>query len=65
MQGNYALPLNTGSKLFGKLTKTSSEYFNRKMFAVLDEVKQMEQRYKRLDPKSMTLDPQYTWGPLG
>jgi hypothetical protein len=32
MQGDYALPLNTGSKLLGKLTKSSSEYFNKFFF---------------------------------
>jgi hypothetical protein len=58
MQGDYALPLNTGSKLLGKLTKSSSEYFKRKSFAMLDEVTHMEQQYKLLDPKSITVDPQ-------
>jgi hypothetical protein len=35
MQGDYALPLNTGSKLLGKLSKSSSEYFNRKFLQYL------------------------------
>ena len=30
MQGDYALPVNTGSKLIQKVTKASCEYFNRK-----------------------------------
>ena len=44
MQGAYALPVDTGSNLIMKLTATSSKFFNRKMWALLDTVstKEME-----------------------
>jgi hypothetical protein len=59
MQGGYALPVKTGSKLLSKFTKTSSEEFNRKVFALLDAVKQMEKKYKLSDPKSIAVDTHY------
>ena len=66
MQGDYALPVNTGSKLIQKVTKTSCEYFNRKMYTLLDEVKTLEHEYKLSDPKTLTKDPKYAkFGPLG
>ena len=37
--GDYALPVNTGSRLLNKMTKTSSEFFNQKIFTLLDAVK--------------------------
>ena len=65
MQGGYALPLNTGSKLLNKVTKTSCEEFNRKIFTMLDSVKAMEYKYKVLDPLKLTKDPEYvTFGPI-
>ena len=66
MQGDYALPVNTGSKLIQKVTKTSCEYFNRKMYTLLDEVKTLEHEYKLSDPKTLTKDdPKYAkFGPL-
>jgi hypothetical protein len=65
MQGGYALPVHTGSRLLMKVTKTSSEEFNRKVFALLDPVKEMEYKYKVLDPKSIKADPDYkTYGPI-
>jgi len=65
MKGDYALPVNTGSKLLAKVTKTSSEFFNRKMFGMMDHVYTMEQKYKCADPKGITLDAQYSlYGPL-
>ena len=51
MAGGYALPVHTGSRLLMKVTKTSSEEFNRKFFALLDVVKTMEYKYKVIDPK--------------
>ena len=36
MLGDYALPVNTGSRLLNKVTKTSSKYFNCKIFTLLD-----------------------------
>ena len=34
MMGDYALPVATGSRLIKKVTKTSSEFFNRKMYSL-------------------------------
>jgi hypothetical protein len=66
MQGNYAMPIHTGSNILKKLTKTSSEFFNRKIFALLDTVKTMEHAYKLSDPRTLTHDPGYAkLGPLG
>jgi hypothetical protein len=65
MQGGYALPVHTGSRLLMKVTKTSSEEFNRKVFALLDPVKEMEYKYKVLDPKAIKSDTDYkTYGPI-
>jgi hypothetical protein len=66
MQGGYALPVNTGSQLLVKVSKTSSEEFNRKIFALLDLVKTLEYKYQVLDPLRLTKDPDYaTLGPIG
>ena len=66
MQGDYALPVTTGSRLIKKLTRTSSEFFNRKMFALLDDVKIMELKYKLSDPRQLLKDSDYNkYGPLG
>ena len=65
MLGDYALPVCTGSDLLDKLTKTSSEYFNRKIHSLLDLVMTMEQEYKLSDPKALISDPNYPlYGPL-
>ena len=65
MKGGYAVPVHTGSRLLMKVTKTSSEEFNRKVFALLDPVKEMECKCKVLDPKAMKLDTDYkTYGPV-
>ena len=62
--GLYALPLTLGSTLVKKVTNTSSEFFNRKMFVLLDEARTLETNYKLLDPTTMSMDPQYTtYGP--
>lgn len=60
LAGSYALPLNLGTTLIKKVTKTSSEFFNRKMFELLDKARTMETKYKLLDPASMGKDPAYT-----
>ena len=66
MQGEYALPVNTGSRLLQKVTRTSCEEFNRKVFNLLDFVKTMEHKYKVLDPRSLLLDKDYhQYGPVG
>jgi hypothetical protein len=66
MLGDYALPVCTGSDMLDKLTKTSSEYFNRKVHSLLDLVMTMEHKYKLSDPKALISDPEYAlvYGPL-
>jgi hypothetical protein len=59
MQGGYALPINIGSQLLIKVSKTSCEEFNRKIFALLDLVKTLEYKYKVLDPLKLTKDAEY------
>jgi hypothetical protein len=53
IQGAYAPPVNTGSNLINKLTKTSSEFFNRKLRSLLD--KGDDQRDGILTYRSMTV----------
>ena len=65
MKGGYALPVNTGSRLLQKVSCTSCEEFNRKVFDLLDRVKQMEHKYKVLDPRKICDDPEYSmYGPI-
>lgn len=53
MQGGYALPVNTGSRLLQKVTLTACEEFNRKTFNLLD-------------PRSILKDEKYPeYGPVG
>ena len=64
LAGSYALPINLGSKLLKKVTNTSSEFFNQKMFTILDAARTLETRYRLLDPRTMGDDPDYTkYGP--
>ena len=42
MHSAYNIPLHTGSRLLVKVSKRSSEEFNRKIFALMDTVKTME-----------------------
>ncbi len=66
MQGAYSLPVDTGSNLIMKLTATSSEFFNRKMWALLDTVSTKEMEYDLADPRMFTEEAEYsTLGPLG
>ena len=60
LAGSYALPLTLGTMLIKKVTSTSSEFFNRKMFTLLDEARTLETKYKLQDPASITADPLYT-----
>ena len=60
LSGSYALPLDLGTKLIKKVTSTSSEFFNRKMFALVDKARTLETKYRLLDPASMGRDEQYT-----
>jgi hypothetical protein len=49
-----------------KCTKPECEYFKRKVFDRLDKVKDMEDKYKLVDPASLTNDPGYhEYGPIG
>ena len=57
MNGAYSLPLRTGSKLFKKVSKTSSEYFNRTIFTHLDLAHRMEDKYALKDPGLLKKDP--------
>ena len=64
LSGSYSLPLNLGSKLIKKVTNTSSEFFNRKMYALLDSARTLETNYRLKDPITMGDDPDYTnYGP--
>ena len=64
LSGSYSLPINLGTKLIKKVTKTSSEFFNRKMFALLDSARTLETKYRLCDPASMGNDQDYTsFGP--
>jgi hypothetical protein len=66
MQTGYALPIRTGSEFLNKITSTSSERMNRKVYALYDEVKTMEDRYKLSDPRALSRDKDYaTIGPIG
>ena len=50
LSGSYSLPINLGSKLIKTVTQTSSEFFNRKMFALLDSARTLESRIQALRP---------------
>ena len=64
LAGAYALPLNLGTKLIKKVTNMSSEFFNRKMFTLLDQAHTLETKYRLLDPATMGSDSDYTsFGP--
>ena len=60
LSGSYALPVNLGTTLIKKVTKTSSEFFNRKMFTLLDFTRTLETKYRLLDPAMMGQDADYT-----
>ena len=53
LSGLYALPINLGMKLLKKITNTSSEFFDRTMYMLLDEARTLEMKYRLLDPISM------------
>ena len=67
MQTGYALPYTLGSTLLAKVEKTSSTYFNQKIFATQSIVKEMERDIGPLrDPKSIESHTQYAkFGPIG
>ena len=43
------------------MTNTSSEFFNRKLFILLDSARTLETKYKLLDPASIANDALYTF----
>ena len=53
LSGSYALPLNLGSKLIKMVSNTSSDFFNRKMHALLDSARTLETKYRLRDPMMM------------
>jgi hypothetical protein len=66
MKTGPSIPNNTGSRLLQKVTKTSCEEFNRKVFTLLDDVKNMEHKYKMLTPDQLLTDSDYDkLGPIG
>jgi hypothetical protein len=65
MEGGYCLPGKLGSDLLRKVYGTSCEQFNRWVHSKLDEVRELELKYKLKDPKLMVSDPLYsTLGPI-
>jgi hypothetical protein len=66
IQTEYALLIRTGSKYLSKLTSTSCERMHRKVYALFDDVKDVEDHYKLSDPRAITLDKSYsTLGSIG
>ena len=60
LAGSYILPINLRTKLIKKTKQTSSEFFNRKMFTLLDHARTLETKYCLLDHETMGLDADYT-----
>jgi hypothetical protein len=66
MQSGYAITIHVGSNMLMKCSKTDSEYFNHKAYSMLDKVKEMEDKCKRADSVSLTMDIKYVdLGPIG
>jgi hypothetical protein len=66
MKTAFMILNNTGSCLLQKLIKTSCEEFNHKIFHLLDQVKNMEYKYKMLTPTKLLHDAEYAkYGPIG
>ena len=65
MQSAYSMPVNTGSQMIHKVTKRSSELFNRKMWTLLDSAMLLEMEYEMSDHKLFVKDKDYDkYGPL-
>jgi len=65
MEGGYCLSGKLGSDLLRKVYGTSCEQFNRWVHSKLDDVRELELKYKLKDPKLMVSDPLYsTLGPI-
>ena len=66
MKTGPSIPNNTGSRLLQKVTKTSCDEFNRKVFNLHDLVKTMEHKYKILTPDQLLKDSDYDkYCPIG
>ena len=66
MNTDYAMNVKTGSKLLTKVSKTSSDYFNRNMHDKMSDTRRMEAKYALKDPKLLKADSEYpTLGPFG
>jgi hypothetical protein len=59
MKTMFMIPNNTESSLLQKLTKTSSEEFNRKIFTLLDQTKALEHKYKMVTFDKLLKDPDH------
>ena len=57
MQSGYALSVSAGSLILEKFSHTSCEYFNQKAYNFLVRVRDMEHKYKLIDPKAIIFDP--------
>ena len=67
MKTGYSLRVSLGSELLEKVTKTESEFFNRKVFGHLESTLTMEDEHGRLrDPKLLESHSDYpVFGPIG
>ena len=66
MNTDYAMNGNTSRKLLAKVSKKSSNYFNRNMHDKMSDTKNIEVKYALKDPKMLKTDLEYpTLGPLG
>ena len=50
------MSVKTGSKFLTKISKTSSDYFNRNIHDRMSDTKRMEAKYALKDPKLMKAD---------
>lgn len=66
MKGAYALPPKLGTTLLLKVSKTSSEIFNRNILNYYADMDEMETKFYLKDPRLMEADAMYpTHGPVG
>ena len=56
MNTDYAMNVKTGGKLLTKVSKTSSDYFNRNMHDKMSDTRKMEAKYAHKDPKLLKTD---------
>jgi hypothetical protein len=66
MRTTFMIPNNARLRLLHKLTKTYCEVFNRKIFDLLDLVKNTEHKYKMLTQAKLLQNPDYQkFSPIG